>query len=237
MADGSPADHPPGNRLLAALPPDEYDRLRPHLEHYEFGVKEMVHRPGEPITEVIFPASGVYSLVTTMDDGATMEVATVGDEGMVGIPVFLGDATSPLTVFSQIPGDAFRLPAGKLRDFVHDGGRLHDLLLRYVQALFVLTAQSVACNRLHNVQQRCARWLLMCQDRTHSEAFPLTHEFLAQMLGIRRASVTEAASQLQEAGLIRYQRGVITILDRPRLEQEACECYGIIRSEFDRMPE
>jgi CRP-like cAMP-binding protein len=237
MADSSAGDGRPGNRLLAALPADELDRLRPHLERRRYDVKELVHRPGEPIEAVVFPTTGVFSLVTSMADGTTMEVATVGDEGMVGVPVFLGDVSSPLTVYSQIPGEALCLPAAKLRSFVRDGSRLHDLLLRYVQALFILTAQSVACNRLHSVQQRCARWLLMCHDRTHTDEFPLTQEFMAQMLGIRRASVTEAAGQLQGAGLIRYQRGVITILDRPGLERASCECYGIIRAEFDRLPE
>ncbi len=232
-----PSEGPPraANRLLAALPAMEYDRLRPRAELVTPGIKEPLYAAGRPIAHVYFPLSGVFSMVATMDDGAIMEVATIGSEGMVGLPAFLGAGTSPLTTFAQVEGEALRLAAATLRELAGPGSRLHDRLQRYTQALFILTAQSVACNRLHPVEARCGRWLLMTHDRVGGAQFPLTHEFLAQMLGVRRASVTEVAGRLQTAGLIRYQRGVITVLDRPGLEASACECYRGIRGELDRL--
>lgn len=223
------------NRLLASIPLAEYERLRSRAEHITFGIKMPVYEADESIAQIYFPLSGVFSLVTEMEDGTSMEVATVGNEGLVGLPAFLGSETSPLTTFSQVPGDALRLDVADFHELAGPGSGLHGAIHRYTQALFTLTAQSVACNRLHAIEARCARWLLMTHDRVQGDEYPLTHEFLAQMLGVRRASVSEVAASLQAAGLIRYQRGVVTILDRAGLEAVACECYGIIKREFDRL--
>jgi CRP-like cAMP-binding protein len=170
-----------------------------------------------------------------MEDGTVVELATVGNEGMVGLPVFLGGDTMPLKAFVQIPGDAMRMKADVFKDSVNQGSPLHGLLQRYTQALFNQVAQSTACNRVHSIEERCCRWLLMTRDRVESDGFPLTQEFLSQMLGVRRPSVSVVAAILQKAGLIRYSRGRITILDREGLEAAACECYAIIKQEFDRL--
>jgi CRP-like cAMP-binding protein len=164
-----------------------------------------------------------------------VEVATVGKEGMVGIPVFLGSSSTQGTVFHQIPGRGRRMAAERFRTAVRPGSPLHELLHRYVQAMMVLMAQNGACNRRHPIEQRCARWLCMTRDRMSGDEFPLTQEFLGQMLGVRRASVSEVASRLQADGLIRYSRGQIVILDRAALEARACDCYGVIRTAFERM--
>ena len=170
-----------------------------------------------------------------MADGATVEVGTIGREGFVGLPAFHGAERSPLETFVQIPGAFARLPLAPFRAAAAPGTALHALLQRFAQAYYVLTAQSAGCNRLHPVEERCARWLLLTQDRAGAATFPLTHEFLGYMLGVRRASVTLAAGALQRAGLIAYHRGVITVLDRPGLEAAACECYAIIRGHFERL--
>jgi CRP-like cAMP-binding protein len=164
-----------------------------------------------------------------------VEVATIGREGMAGLPAFLGVSASPNDVFSQVPGTALRLPAQHLRTVLVTDGVLHRQLYRYIQAMIVNLSQNVACNRLHTTEERAARWLLMTADRVDSLQFPLTQEFLAQMLGVRRATVSLTAGQLHSAGLISYSRGVITIDDRAGLEAAACECYGILREEFDRL--
>jgi CRP-like cAMP-binding protein len=223
------------NHLLAHLPGDEYARLREHGELVTMEVKDLAYAANGPIPHVYFPLTSVYSLITELDDGSSMEVATIGNEGFVGLPVFLGAETSPLTTFSQIAGASLCLDAGTFRALAVPGTALHEGLHRFTQALFILTAQSVACNRLHEVRARCARWLLMTHDRVGTDAFLLTHEFMAQMLGVRRASVTDVMGDLQARGLITYHRGEVTILDRPGLEGAACECYRIIKAEFDRL--
>jgi CRP-like cAMP-binding protein len=223
------------NRILAGLPADEYARLLGRAEAITFGLREVAYAANGPIPYVYFPLAGIYSLVTEMDDGATMEVATIGNEGFVGLPAFLGAETSPLTTFSQVAGAALRVPTADFRALAGPGTALHERLHRFTQALFVLISQAVACNRLHPIETRCARWLLMTHDRVGGDVFPLTHEFLAQMLGVRRASVTDVMGALQEQGLVTYRRGEITILDRAGLERAACECYRIIKTEFDRM--
>jgi CRP-like cAMP-binding protein len=223
------------NALLAALPAEEYERLRPRLETVSVKVPEGVYEPGEAVPHVFFPRTGVFSLVTVMPDGATVEFATVGNEGMVGLPVFLGAETMPSRCFCQIESSAERMEAAAFREEVWRGGAFHELLHRYTQALFNQVAQSAACNRLHSIDERCARWLLMTHDRVAADRFDLTQQFLSQMLGVRRPSVSTAAGILQKAGLIQYSRGRITILDRPGLEAASCECYGIIRAEFDRL--
>jgi CRP-like cAMP-binding protein len=235
MSDPPAPDRPAGNRLLAALPADDYARLLPHLETISLPFKQILHAPDEPIAHVYFVTEGVVSLVHFSAEGTAVEVATIGNEGMVGLPVFLGAESTPGQALAQVPGAALRMPAAVFRRAVPPGSPLHALLQRYTHALMVQMAQGVACNRLHPIAARAARWLLQTRDRVRTDAFPLTQEFLAEMLGTRRAAVSQAAGQLQRAGLITYARGVITIRDRTRLEEAACACYGIIRTAYDRV--
>lgn len=224
-----------GNRILTLLPDTDYRRLEMHLERVHLPLKTVLYEAYMPITHVHFPIDGVTSILTTMEDGREAEVGTVGNEGMAGLPVFLGADSTPTMAFEQVPGDALRLRTEVFREEIARGGALTAVLHRYTQALFTQIAQSAACNRLHAVEQRCARWLLMTQDRVGANQFPLTHEFLGQMLGVRRATVTEAAGALQAEGLITYRRGIITVCDRAALEQASCECYRVIRDDFDRL--
>lgn len=227
----------PRNRILAALPPDERARLNGALEWVPLPFRQVVFEPNQIIEHVYFPEEGVVSIIGLMEDGSAVETATVGNEGMAGVPVFLGAMQMAGQAFVQVPGSAWRLHARALREEVRRGGALSRLLGRYTQALFTLVAQSSACNRKHAVEQRCARWLLMTHDRVDGDTFELTQHFLSQMLGVRRATVSEAAGALQDRGLIQYTRGRITVLDRPGMEAAACACYGIIRAEFARMLE
>jgi CRP-like cAMP-binding protein len=188
-----------------------------------------------PIPYVWFIERGVASVIRAMQDGTLIEVSVIGNEGMVGLPVFLGAERTPSQALVQVPGAGLRMQATLFRREVPAGSPLHDLLHRYTQTLINQMAQGMVCNRLHSIAQRCARWLLLTHDRVDSDQFPLTQQFLAHMLGVRRASVSTVASTLQKAGLIRYSRGVITILDRPGLEAAACECYRIIQAEYDRL--
>jgi CRP-like cAMP-binding protein len=230
-------DLPLRNRILAALSPVERERLLALMEPVRLELRDVVFEPNRTIEHVFFPEDGVISILGLLEDGSAVETATVGNEGMVGVPVFLGAMQMAGQAFAQVPGSAWRMPAAALREEVRRGSPLAQLLGRYTQALFTLVAQSSACNRKHLVEQRCARWLLMTHDRVGGDTFELTHLFLSQMLGVRRATVSETAAQLQQAGLIEYTRGRITILDRARLEAAACPCYGIIRGEFARMLE
>jgi CRP-like cAMP-binding protein len=223
------------NRLLSALPSSEYERLLPYLEIVSLPLKQIIYAPNEPIEYVYFPNSGIISLVNLTEDGGTVEAATVGNEGMVGIPVLLGADRMVGQAVTQIVGDALRMKADVFRREVTPATPLYNLLLRYTQALINLISQSVACNRLHSVEERCCRWLLLCQDRVESDEFALTQEFLSQMLGVRRASVSVVAAILQKAGLISYSRGRIKICDRVGLEATSCECYRIVKQEFDRL--
>ncbi|WP_119460403.1 Crp/Fnr family transcriptional regulator [Rhodospirillaceae bacterium SYSU D60014] len=223
------------NQLLAALPSADLDRLRPHLERVDLPLKQVVHAPGAPIEHVYFPDAGMVSLITAADENHAVEVGTVGREGLVGTPVALGTDRAPVKALVQIPGTAQRLPAGLLRDEMNGNAALRDLVLRYVQALFVQVSQTAVCNRLHTVEERLARWLLMAHDRAETDRLPLTQEFLAIMLGVRRAGVTVAAGTLQNAGLIRYNYGRITVLDRASLEASSCACYGLAKDECDRL--
>lgn len=223
------------NLLLAALPIEEYKRLVDKMEAVSLKLKQLLYEPNEPIRHVYFVKSGVVSLLNLMEDGAIVEVATVGNEGMAGLPVFLGAEKIPGMAMAQIPGDAWRMRVDVFKNQVPPGSSLHNLLQRYTQALFNLIAQSAACNRLHSAEERMCRWLLMTQDRVEQDSFPLTQEFLSQMLGIRRPTVSIVASILQKAGLIGYSRGKMTILDREGLEAATCECYGIVKKEFERL--
>jgi CRP-like cAMP-binding protein len=232
----STAPKPPvGNWLLDALPRADIERVRPHLEAVSVSIRQVIYEPNGIIKHVYFPKSCIISLVTYLKDGASVEMATVGLEGMVGLPVFLGTDTMPSRAFGQVAGDSLRITTAAFTAEVKRNGPLVRVLNRYTQALFNQVAQTTACNRVHLVEQRCARWLLQTHDRVGSDQFLLTQEFLAQMLGVRRPGVSAAAALLQKAGLIRYARGRITILDRPGLESAACECYGVIRREFDRL--
>jgi CRP-like cAMP-binding protein len=223
------------NRLLAALPEPQLQRLLPALEPTELTWRQAFYEADAPIRFVHFLLTGVASLVTTMEDGAVVEVATVGNEGLVGLPVFLGTDISPLTAFVQVPGAAVRMRPEALEEEVRNGGALSEILRRYTQAFLVQLARSSACNRRHSIEERCARGLLMTHDRVGADEFPLTQEFLSQMLGVRRSAVSVAAGRLQKAGLISYRWGRITVLDRGGLENTACECYRIIRNEYERL--
>jgi CRP-like cAMP-binding protein len=235
MSNRLDQQHPLKNRLLAVLPPEVYDHLVPSLELVLLTLKQTLYQPKSAIPYVYFPLNMVTSLVTILQDGVAIEVATIGNEGMVGLPVFLGAETISGEAFVQIPGEAVRMRAEVFRDEATQRGPLQDLLLQYTQTLFTQIAQSVACNRFHSIEQRCARWLLMTHDRVRAAQFALTQEFLSEMLGVRRAGVSEVASRLQEAGLIKYSRGIITILNRSGLEEVSCECYAVIKQEYDRL--
>jgi CRP-like cAMP-binding protein len=226
------------NRLLAGVPEDELTVLAPDFEVVTLGLKDCMYREDEPIEHVFFPITGILSLVSQMKDGRGVEIATVGNEGMVGLPVFLqARSTSAHRAFSQIPGESLRLPAERFNEFLtgsSDGG-LHRALHRYTQALMSMIARAVACNALHPIQQRACRWLLISHDRIDGDEFLLTQEFLGQMLGVTRGSVNEVARALQDAGAITYTRGHVTVLNRRELESRSCECYAVIRTEFDRL--
>lgn len=223
------------NKLLLALPQPELDRLMPHLEFVDLPFKRVLYEPNQAIDYVYFPNSGVVSMVTITEEGETVEAATIGNEGMAGIQVLLGVEQVPLQAIAQVAGDALRMRVDVFRREVAPDTRLYGLLLRYIQALISQLSQTVACNRLHSVEERCCRWLLMCHDRVQADEFFLTQELLSQMLGVRRASVSVVAAILQKAGLITYSRGNIRILDRQGLESAACECYRVVKTEFDRL--
>jgi CRP-like cAMP-binding protein len=223
------------NRIVECLPEADRARLGVRLEPVRLELTQVLYEANRPIDRVYFPLTAVASLLTVMEDGAVVEVGTVGNEGMVGLPVFLGSGSIPGRAVSQIPGDALSMPAAAFREEANAGGALQRLLQRYTQGLFNMIAQGAACNRLHPMEERCARWLLMTHDRVEADEIPLTHEFLSQMLGVRRATVTVALGMLQKAGLIRSQRGRVAVLDRPGLEAASCECYRIVRDEFDRL--
>lgn len=223
------------NHLLAALSPETHGRLAPFFEHVPLDLRQTLHTQNQPITHVYFPTQGVMSLLKLTPGADPIEVATIGNEGFVGVPVLLGVESAPEHVFCQVPGAALRMPARAFAEALQASPELSRVMLRYTQALITLIAQSSACNRLHNVEERAARWLLMTHDRVHADEFPLTQEFLAQMLGVRRQAVNVAAGILNRAGLISYVRGVIRILDRKGLEGAACECYASIQQEFARL--
>lgn len=222
----SPVRTPSANSLLASLPKREYERLRPHLEPAPLVLRAVLHEASEPVSHVWFPKSGVLSFIASAGPESTgIEVGLVGREGMAGLSVFLGAPAALTRCVVQVPGEALRLGAAQFRAAVAPGCALNALLLRYTHAFLAQVSQSVACNALHPVEKRLCRWLLMMHGRAGAECFPLTHEFLAAMLGVRRATVTVAARKLLQAGLIRYARGEVTVLDRPGLEQTACPCH------------
>lgn len=223
------------NAILARLPAREFDQISHHGEIIEAEIRHQVYQPGGPINDVHFPLSAVFSLVAAADEQIFVEVATIGHEGMVGLPLFLGASSSPHAAFCQIPGTSVQLSAEHLRRALMFDGALHQALNRATQATMVQVAQNVACNNTHDVEQRAARWLLTTRDRVDADEYPLTQQFLAQMLGVRRPTVSLTAGLLQSAGLIRYNRGQITIVDRAALEQASCDCYRLISDEYDRV--
>lgn len=226
---------PTENRILNALNGEEYNRLAPHLEFITTKHGQILYQSDQPIDYVYFPDKMMISLVSQMADGGSVEVGVVGFEGMAGLPFVLGVDESPHETMVQIQDGAARMPARLFKEEFKRGGVLQDVLLRYAQSLMQMTSQVAACNRAHLVEERLARWLLMCHDRCLCEDMPLTHELLAMMLGVRRAGVTTAALTLQAEGLIHYARGHIQITNRQGLEEYACECYAKLKTEFDRV--
>ncbi len=225
----------PGNRLLGALPQDARERLTPYLEPISFSLGEVVYESGGHMEHVYFPTTSHISLLYTMIDGSTAEMGLVGNEGIVGIALFMGGETTPNRAIVQGGGHAFRMKAKAMLDEFKRGGEFQHLLLRYTQALITQISQTAVCNRLHSVEQRLCRWLLMTHDLTQSDELQMTHEFISNMLGVRREGVTVAARRLQEAGMISYVRGRIHIVDRPGLLKQACECYQVVRNEHARL--
>jgi CRP-like cAMP-binding protein len=223
------------NKLLAALPRTEWSRLSEDAETVALEFKYMIYEAHSQVEHVYFPLEGVVSLLSLMRGNTALEVATVGNEGMVGLAAFLGGVKTPLRTLVQIPGKAIKISVEAFREEIGRLGKLQALLNLYTQALFTQIAQGNGCNNVHSVEKRCARWLLTTHDRVDSDEFSLTQEFLAQMLGVRRATVTEVARSFQKAGLIVYRRGSIKILKRKDLEGLSCECYKIIRDEYERL--
>jgi len=223
------------NRLLAMLPPEDRARLSRRMQRVHLASGQHLVDAGAPSRTALFPESAVVSMIATMGDGTSVEVATIGVEGFVGLPLFLGTDALPLMVLAQVPGDAWRIDADVFRHELARNEVLRSVANRYVQGLIVQIAQTVACNRLHPVGERAPRWLLMTADLVGADEFNLTQEFLATMLGVHRPSVTVAAGLLQRQGAISYHRGNVVITDRARLERAACECYRVIRQEFDRL--
>jgi CRP-like cAMP-binding protein len=221
------------NAILAGLPSAEFQRLASHLEVVDVPLRKDVYKAGEPISEIFFPLDSIFSLVAVADGKIIVEVATIGREGMVGLPLFLGAATSPHPAFCQIGGKAARMTSSQFSDALAHNGSLHRALNRLTQAMMVQIAQNVVCNSTHSSRQRAARWLLMTHDRVGRDDFELTQEFLAQMLGVRRATVSEVAQWLQSKGMIRFVRGQITLMDRNALVETSCPCYSIVKAEFD----
>jgi CRP-like cAMP-binding protein len=226
---------PQQNHLLEALPAGDYERLVPHLELIPMKLGEVLYEPGIPLRYVYFPTTSIVSLLYVMEDGASAEIAIVGNEGILGISLFMGGETTPSRAVVQSAGYGLRLKAQLLKDEFHRFGPMLHLLLRYTQALITQMAQTAVCNRHHSVDQQLCRWLLLSLDRLASNELSMTQELIANMLGVRREGVTEAAGKLQDAGLIRYRRGKITVLDRPGLEARSCECYQVVKTELDRL--
>jgi CRP-like cAMP-binding protein len=235
VVTGRKTEEPHANRLLGLLPPRDYARLRPHLERIPLAYRQSLYRANKPIGFVYFIETGVGSLVNTMANGDAAEVGTIGNEGVVGLPLVLGDNRTPTSVYVQVPGSGLRMKATLFNRELARSASMRRVMLHYSHAFFNQVAQSAACNQFHSIQQRCCRWLLMTRDRMQSDEFLLTQEFLAMMLGVQRTGVTAAAGALQRAGLIRYRRGTVTVIDRRGLIKRSCECYGVSKREFDRL--
>ena len=226
---------PRQNRLLAALPDAEWSRWKPLLEPVDLPLGKVIYESGSLLTHVYFPTTSIISLLYVMADGASAEIAVVGNEGIVGIALFMGGGSTPSRALVRSAGRGFRLRADVMLEEFNRTGAVSHLLLRYTHALITQMAQTAVCNRHHSLDQQLCRWLLLSLDRIHTEELVMTQELIANMLGVRREGVTEAAGELQRAGLIKYRRGHITVIDRARLEQRTCECYNVVKSEYDRM--
>src|SRR5947209_10575403 len=226
---------PTKNRLLAMLPREEYERILPHLEHVSFSLGEVVYESGGRMSYIYFPADAIISLLYVMENGSSAEMGMAGREGLVGIALFMGGDTTDRKSVVQSAGGAFRMRAKVLRDEFARGGAFQRLLLRYTQALITQMSQTAVCNRLHGIEQQLCRWLLLSHDRLDSDELVMTQELIANMLGVRREGVTAAAGRLQEQGLISYVRGRIRILDRGGLEAAVCECYKVVKDEYERL--
>jgi CRP-like cAMP-binding protein len=224
-----------GNWVLDALPDEDYGRLKPDLKPVSFSLGDLIYESGKQMDVVYFPTTAHVSLLYTMINGSTAEMGLIGNEGVVGIALFMGGDTTPNRAVVQGDGNALALKADALHLEFSRGGDFQQLLLRYTQALITQISQTAVCNRLHTIEQRLCRWLLMTHDRTHSDELQMTHDFISHMLGVRREGVSHAAQNLQEKGLISYVRGHITIVDRPSLEGYTCECYDVVRSEHSRL--
>ena len=229
------ATDPKSNQLLAALQEADWQRLQPHLEPVEMPLGQVLYESGRPMSHVYFPTTAIVSLLYVMENGASAEIAVVGYEGVVGITLFMGGGTTPSRGVVQSAGMGVRLSAQRIKDEFNRSGPVMHLLLRYTQALIAQMVQTAACNRHHSLDQQLCRWLLLSLDRLPGNELVMTQELIANMLGVRREGVTEAALKLQAAGLIRYARGRITVLDRKGLELRTCECYGVVKHEYDRL--
>ncbi|NDU91311.1 MAG: Crp/Fnr family transcriptional regulator [Ferrovum sp.] len=226
---------PRQNHLLSALPPADFARLLPHLELVSMPLGEALYESGTHMRHVYFPTDSIVSLLYVMEDGSSAEIAVVGNEGVVGVSLFMGGETTTSRAVVQSAGHAYRLQGQRLKDEFFRSGPMQHLLLRYTQALLTQMAQTAVCNRHHTLDQQFCRWLLLSFDRLTTNELMMTQELIADMLGVRRESVTEAAGSVQKAGLIKYSRGHITVIDRPGLEKRTCECYKVVKREFDRL--
>jgi CRP-like cAMP-binding protein len=231
----TPAADPRQNRLLAALPSAVFTRWLPQLEPVDLPLARVLHESGVALDHLYFPTTSIISLLYVMENGASAEIGVVGNEGAVGISLFMGGQTTPSRAVVQSGGDGFRLRAAVLMEEFNKGGPVLHLLLRYTQALITQMAQTAVCNRHHSLDQQLCRWLLLSLDRLNSNQLVMTQELIANMLGVRREGVTEAAGRLQQAGLISYRRGQITVLNREGLEQRSCECYAVVSNEYERL--
>lgn len=230
-----PEPNPRDNHILDGLPPEERERLFPHLRLVSMPLGMVLYESGETLRHIYFPTDCIVSLLYVMKDGASAEIAVVGNEGAIGVALFMGGETTPSRAIVQSAGSAYRLPRKRLKlEFNRHGQMLH-VLLRYTQSLITQMAQTAVCNRHHSVNEQLCRWLLLSLDRLRSNELRMTQELIANMLGVRREGVTAAAGELQRAGVIRYSRGKITVLDRPKLEQLSCECYSVVKKETDRL--
>ena len=233
---GAAAPYPPTkNRLLGALPDEDYRRLQPHLEPAPLALGWALYESGDRQAHVYFPTEGIVSLLYVMENGASAEIAVTGNEGLIGISLFMGGGSTPSRAIVQSAGHAYRLSADILKREFERGASLQHLLLRYTQALITQMIQTAACNRHHSVEQQLSRWLLLTLDRLPSRELVMTQELVASMLGVRREGITEAAGRLQKAGIIRYRRGHITVVERAGLEAHACECYAVVKKELARL--
>jgi CRP-like cAMP-binding protein len=231
----APLHDPTQNHLLAALPASEFERIAPHLELVPLKLGEVLYESGGQLKHVYFPTNSIVSLLYVMLDGASAEIAVVGNEGILGISLFMGGETTPSRAVVQSEGVGYRLPAQLLKQEFNRAGPMMHLLLRYTQALITQMSQTAVCNRHHSVDQQLCRWLLLSLDRLTSDELKMTQELIANMLGVRREGVTDAAGKLRDAGIIEYSRGHIKVLDRSKLEQQVCECYAVVKLEFDRL--